>query len=98
MLLPAAADDAEFRTRIGAFLKGLRQSGWIIGKNVQIDSRWATTNAVEIRRRAAELAARSHRTPSSTPHSPALAALQQATHTVPIVLVNVMDAVGGWAS
>ena len=57
MLLPAAADDAEFRTRVGAFLEGLQQSGWTIGQNVQIDSRWATTNAVEIRRHAAELAA-----------------------------------------
>ena len=52
MLLPAAADDAEFQARVGAFLEGLRQSGWTIGQNVQIDSRWATTNAVEIRRHA----------------------------------------------
>jgi putative tryptophan/tyrosine transport system substrate-binding protein len=57
MLLPAAADDAEFQTRVGAFLEGLQQSGWTIGQNLQIDSRWATTNAVEIRRHAAELAA-----------------------------------------
>jgi putative ABC transport system substrate-binding protein len=57
MLLPAAADDAEFQTRVRAFLEGLKQSGWTIGQNVQIDSRWATTNAVEIRRHAAELAA-----------------------------------------
>jgi putative ABC transport system substrate-binding protein len=49
MLLPAAADDAEFRTRVGAFLDGLQQSGWTIGQNVQIDSRWATTNAVRPR-------------------------------------------------
>ena len=27
MLLPAAADDAEFQTRVGAFLEGLWQSG-----------------------------------------------------------------------
>ena len=52
MLLPAAADDAEFQTRVAAFLEGLQQSGWTIGQNVQIDSRWATTNAVEIRRHA----------------------------------------------
>ena len=49
MLLPAAADDAEFQTRAGAFVEGLRKSGWIIGQNVQIDSRWATTNAVRPR-------------------------------------------------
>ena len=57
MLMPASADDAEFQTRVGAFLQGLQQSGWAIGQNVQIDSRWATIDAAEIRRHAAELAA-----------------------------------------
>jgi putative tryptophan/tyrosine transport system substrate-binding protein len=93
MLLPAAADDAEFQTRVGAFLEGLQQSGWTIGQNVQIDSRWATTNAVKIRRHPAELAALR---PDAilTSSSPALAALQQATRTAPIVFVNVIDPVG----
>jgi ABC-type uncharacterized transport system substrate-binding protein len=93
MLLPAAADDTEFQTRVGAFLEGLQQSGWTIGKNVQIDSRWATTNAVEIRRHAAELAALAPDV-ILTSSSPALAALQQATRTAPIVFVNVIDPVG----
>ena len=93
MLLPAAADDAEFQTRVGAFLEGLQQSGWTIGQNVQIDSRWATTNAVEIRRHAAELAALAPDAILAS-SSPALAALQQATRTVPIVFVNVIDPVG----
>jgi hypothetical protein len=30
MLMPAAADDAEFQTRVGAFLEGLQQAGWTI--------------------------------------------------------------------
>jgi putative ABC transport system substrate-binding protein len=93
MLLPAAADDAEFQTRAGAFLQGLKQSGWSIGQNVQIDSRWATTNAAEIRRHAAELAALAPDVILAS-SSPALAALQQATRTVPIVFVNVIDPVG----
>jgi putative tryptophan/tyrosine transport system substrate-binding protein len=93
MLMPAAADDAEFQTRVGAFLEGLQQAGWTIGQNVRIDSRWATTNAVEIRKHAAELAALA---PDAilTSSSPALAALQEATRTVPIVFVNVIDPVG----
>ena len=41
VLLPAAADDAEFQARVGAFLQGLAQLGWTIGRNVQIDTRWA---------------------------------------------------------
>ena len=51
------ADDAEYQALVGAFLQGLALSGWTIGHNVQIDTRWATANAAEIRRHAAELAA-----------------------------------------
>ena len=57
MLLPAAADDPVFRDRLAAFYQGLALLGWTIGRNVQIDTRWATANATEIRRQAAELAA-----------------------------------------
>ena len=55
VLLPATADDAEFQARVGAFLQGLQQSGWSIGRNLRIDTRWATANADDIRRHAAEL-------------------------------------------
>ena len=57
MLLPAAADDAEFQARLAAFHQGLALLGWTIGRNVRIDTRWATTNAADIRRHAIELAA-----------------------------------------
>ncbi|MGA7163287.1 MAG: ABC transporter substrate-binding protein, partial [Pseudolabrys sp.] len=57
VLLPATADDAEFQARVRAFLQELPQSGWTIGRNVRIDTRWATANADDIRRHAAELAA-----------------------------------------
>src|SRR6516162_11228222 len=57
VLLPAAADDAEFQARVGAFLQALALSGWTIGRNVRIDTRWATPNVNEIRRHAAELVA-----------------------------------------
>jgi putative ABC transport system substrate-binding protein len=55
VLLPAAADDSEFQTRVAAFHQGLGQLGWTIGRNVRIDIRWATTNGADIRRHAAEL-------------------------------------------
>jgi putative tryptophan/tyrosine transport system substrate-binding protein len=55
VLLPAASDDVEFQARVGAFLQGLQQSGWSIGRNLRIDTRWATANADDIRRHAAEL-------------------------------------------
>src|SRR5215468_6808809 len=57
VLLPAAADDTEYQARVGAFLQALALLGWTIGRNVRIDTRWATANAADIRRHAAELAA-----------------------------------------
>jgi len=38
---PLAADDAESQARHGAFLQGLQESGWSIGRNVKIDYRGA---------------------------------------------------------
>jgi putative tryptophan/tyrosine transport system substrate-binding protein len=52
VLLPAAANDPEFQAWVSAFLQGLQQSAWIIGRNVQIDTHWATPNPAEIRRNA----------------------------------------------
>src|SRR5262245_2172446 len=57
ILLPAAADDALFQTRVGAFQQELALLGWTIGRNLQIDIRWASASAAEIRRHAAELVA-----------------------------------------
>ena len=54
VLLPVATDDAEFQTRVGAFLQALQQLDWTIERNVEIDIRW---DADAIRRHAAELAA-----------------------------------------
>src|SRR5262245_53094704 len=92
VLLPVAADDAEFQTRVGAFLQALQQLGWTIGRNVEIDIRWATANADAIRRHAAELAAL---TPDVilTHGAPTLGPLLQVTRTVPIVFPVASDPV-----
>src|SRR5262249_35002037 len=50
VLVAATADDSQFQTWIGAFLQALALLGWTIGRNVRIDTRWATTDAAEIRR------------------------------------------------
>src|SRR3974377_1163136 len=57
ILNPASANDPVWQARIGAFQQELALLGWSIGRNVRIDIRWATTNAAEIRRQAAELVA-----------------------------------------
>jgi putative ABC transport system substrate-binding protein len=84
ILLAATADDAELQVWVGAFLQALALLGWTIGRNVRIDTRWATANAADIRRHAAELAALApdvilaHGAVTVGP-------LLQATRTVPIV-------------
>ena len=92
VLLPAAADDAVFQARVGAFLQGLALLGWTIGRNVQIDTRWATANAADIRRHAAELAALAPDVILANGAS-AVGPLLQATRTVPIVFPVVTDPV-----
>ena len=45
VLLPAAADDAEYQARLAAFCRGCSNWAGPIGRNVRIDIRWATANA-----------------------------------------------------
>src|SRR4029078_10099421 len=60
VLVASSADDAEWQARIAAFNEGLAQLGWTEGRNVRIDTRWATNNADELRKQAAQLAATTH--------------------------------------
>jgi ABC-type uncharacterized transport system substrate-binding protein len=92
VLLPAAADDAEFQARVAAFHQGLALLSWTIGRNVRIDSRWATANAAEIRRHAAELVTLAPDVILAHGAS-TVAPLLQATRTVPIVFPVVGDPV-----
>jgi putative tryptophan/tyrosine transport system substrate-binding protein len=93
ILLNAAADAAAFQPWVGAFLQGLEQLGWTDGQNVRIDTRWATANAAEIRRHAAELAALAPDVILAHGAS-TVGPLLQATRTVPIVFPVIGDPVG----
>ena len=88
-----AADDGMGQARNGAFLQGLQQAGWTIGRNVQVETRWATANAAEIRRHAAELVALAPDVILASGTS-TVGPLLQATRTVPIVFPNIGDPVG----
>jgi putative ABC transport system substrate-binding protein len=93
VLMQIGADDPEAPALVGAFSQGLAESGWIIGRNAQIDYRWFQGNAEAARTYAAELLAL---TPdiilASGTHG--AIAVKQLTRTVPIVFVNVADPVG----
>jgi putative ABC transport system substrate-binding protein len=93
VLMALAADDPEATPRIAAFAQALQRLGWTDGRNVRIDYRWSAGDADRIRTYAAELIALApdvilaHAAPS-------VAALQQASHTVPIVFTMIVDPVG----
>jgi putative ABC transport system substrate-binding protein len=87
------ADDDDVRTRLAAFQQALQELGWIDGRNVRIEYRLGAGDADRIRRHAAELVAFAPDVILASGTSTA-GALQQATRTVPIVLVNVADPVG----
>ena len=92
-LMYLAADDPESPARVAAFARGLQEFGWIEGRNIQIEYRWGGGDMDRVRRYAAELVALAPDVILVSSGS-ALAALQNATRTVPIVFVNVTDPVG----
>jgi putative ABC transport system substrate-binding protein len=92
VLMYLAADDAEGQARLAAFTQAMKQLGWSEGRNVRIDTRWATAD--DIRRHAAELAALAPDVLVAGTGTATVAPLLQATRTVPIVFAVVIDPVG----
>jgi putative tryptophan/tyrosine transport system substrate-binding protein len=93
-VLVAVADDPEGQTRIAAFLQGLQQLGWVDGRNVQIDMRWAAGDPDRFRKYAAELVALAPDVILAAGGA-VVPLLLQATRTVPIVFTQTSDPVGG---
>jgi len=94
VLMNRAADNPEGQTRFAAFLQGLQEAGWAVGRNVRIDIRWGIDDVDRQRTYAAELVAL---VPDIILASGtlSLAAMQQASRSVPIVFAAVADPVGG---
>ena len=55
ILMLFAEDDPAAKSRTAAFIEGLQQLGWTVGRNIEIDIRWGAAEAVRSRRQAAEL-------------------------------------------
>jgi putative tryptophan/tyrosine transport system substrate-binding protein len=92
IIFPAVADDPVFQAWLGAFLQALALLGWTIGRNVRIDTRWATANPAEIRQGISELLAFAPDVIVAYGSS-TVGPLLQATRTVPIVFPIVGDPV-----
>src|SRR5215831_12570682 len=94
VLMNLTADDAEGQGRLAAFLQGLREAAWSVGRNVRIDLRWGAGDPELYRSYAAELVGL---TPDVILASGAIVVLelQRASRTIPIVFANAADPVGG---
>jgi putative ABC transport system substrate-binding protein len=93
LLSALAPDDPESQARITAVAQRLQELGWTDGRNMRIDYRWGLRDADRLRRYAAELVALA---PDAiiAGGNPALMAMQEATHRLPIVFANAVDPVG----
>jgi putative ABC transport system substrate-binding protein len=91
VLMPSAKDNPEGQARITAFLQGLQTLGWTEGRNLQIEYRWGSG---DLQKAAGELVALSPDVIFAN-NTAAVAALQQATRSVPIVFAQVADPVSG---
>ena len=93
VLMSTGAQDAPAQARLAAFLQGLQEFGWAVGRNVRIDIRWPAADPERTRREAAELVGLAPEVIMAT-GSATVAPLQQLTRSVPIVFVIVLFRAG----
>ena len=82
---PAAQDEA--------FLQGLRERGYVVGRNIIIEYRWADNDIARFRTQVDELV-RLNVDVIVTSATPAIRAAMRATKTIPIVIAAGIDPVG----
>jgi putative ABC transport system substrate-binding protein len=93
VLMNLGPDDAEGQARLAAFLQGLQEAGWAVGRNLRVEVRWGGGDADSFRKQAAELVALAPDVVFAS-GIPAATPLLRATRTVPIVFAQVVDPVG----
>jgi putative ABC transport system substrate-binding protein len=88
------SDEPEAQVRLAAFLQGLQEAGWSVGRNLRIDTRWGGGHDLaRLRKEAAELVALGPEVVMAGV-GPTTPALQQASRTVPVVFSQSVDPVG----
>jgi putative ABC transport system substrate-binding protein len=93
VLMGYAESDLEAQAWVTAFVQGFKELGWIVGRNVSIDYRFGAGDTDRMRAYAEELVGLAPAVILAH-SSPVMAALQQATRTIPIVFVDVFAPVG----
>jgi putative ABC transport system substrate-binding protein len=93
VLMIIGEHDPEADKVLNAFRQGLRRFDWIEGQNLEVDYRWIPGDAARLQAAAAELAA-SQVDLLIAQGTPGTAAARQATNSIPIIFINLTDALG----
>jgi putative ABC transport system substrate-binding protein len=93
VLMGSAENDSEAQAWVAAFREALQKLGWTEGRNIRIDTRWASADVEAMQRFARELVALQPDLILSQ-STPAVAALLQQTRTIPIVFALIANPVG----
>ena len=93
VLVNVNAGDQDREANVAAFVEALRQLGWVDGRNIKIETSWASGDLAASRRQAEQLVALAPDVIVATGNA-VMGPLLQATRTLPIVFCNVLDAVG----
>jgi putative ABC transport system substrate-binding protein len=93
VLIGLAADGVQGRAALAVLVQALQQAGWVDGRNVKIDPRWAGGHADEARKYASELVSLAPDVMVATGGA-SVGALLEASKTIPVVFANVPDPVG----
>ena len=93
VLMTLADTDSEGQLRVSVFCQELQKLGWIEGRNIRFEYRWAAGDAQRLRAYAQELVGMAPAVMLAG-NNTALTALQEVTRTVPIVFAQVADPAG----
>jgi putative ABC transport system substrate-binding protein len=93
VLLGTAESDPEAQSLISATRHRLEQLGWSEGRNIRMENRWTAGDSERLRAYAAELA-QLNSDVIVCEGTPVVAAVQQATRTIPVVFVNANNPIG----
>ena len=93
VLMHSPSNEPEAQARLAAFLQGMRDAGWEVGRNLRIEYRWSVGDRARLFTDAKELVALNPDAILSGVGA-TTAALQQATRSVPIVFAQGVDPVG----
>ena len=93
VLMNTLSEEPEAQARVAAFLQGLQEAGWSVGRNVRIETRWGGGDNARLRKSAVELVALNPDVILAGTGS-TVTPVQEASRTIPIVFAQAIDPVG----